>query len=47
MIYVPVYDPVLVYTRPIFATGFSSRYWSFGVGFPIGGWLNTAVGMFW
>ncbi|WP_309671715.1 DUF3300 domain-containing protein [Gemmatimonas sp.] len=40
VIYVPVYDPVLVYTRPIFATGFSSRYWSFGVGFPIGGWLN-------
>lgn len=40
VIYVPVYDPVLVYTRPIFAAGFSSRYWSFGVGFPIGGWLN-------
>lgn len=40
VIYVPAYDPVLVYTRPIFATGFSSRYWSFGVGFPIGGWLN-------
>ena len=40
VIYVPVYDPILVYTRPIFNVGFSSRYWSFGVGFPIGGWLN-------
>jgi hypothetical protein len=40
VIYVPVYDPILVYTRPIFNVGFSSRFWSFGVGFPIGGWLN-------
>ena len=40
VIYVPVYDPIVVYTRPIFNVGFSSRYWSFGVGFPIGGWLN-------
>jgi len=40
VIYVPVYDPVLVYTRPIFGLGFSSRLWSYGVGFPIGGWLN-------
>lgn len=40
VIYVPVYDPVVVYTRPIFGVGFSSRYWSYGVGFPIGGWLS-------
>jgi len=40
VIYVPVYDPVVVYTRPIYNVGFASRYWSFGVGFPIGGWLN-------
>jgi hypothetical protein len=40
VIYVPVYDPIVVYTRPIFTVGFSSRYWSYGVGFPIGGWLN-------
>ncbi len=40
VIYVPVYDPFLVYSRPIFGASFSSRYWSFGVGFPIGGWLN-------
>jgi hypothetical protein len=40
VIYVPVYDPFVVYSRPIFHTVFSSRYWSFGVGFPIGSWLN-------
>ena len=40
VIYVPVYDPYVIYTRPIFQTTFYSRYWSFGVGFPIGGWLN-------
>lgn len=40
VIYVPVYDPFVVYSRPIFHTVFSSRFWSFGVGFPIGGWLN-------
>ena len=40
VIYVPVYDPIVVYSRPIFTVGFSSRYWSFGVGFPIGGWLT-------
>lgn len=40
IIYVPVYDPVVIYTRPVFSVGFSTRYWSFGVGFPIGGWLN-------
>lgn len=39
-IYVPVYDPYVVYTRPIFVGGFSSRYWSFGIGLPIGGWLS-------
>lgn len=39
VIYVPVYDPVVIYTRPVFGVGFSSRYWSYGVGFPIGGWL--------
>lgn len=40
VIYVPVYDPVVIYQRPLFGAGFSSRFWSFGVGFPIGGWLN-------
>ncbi len=40
VVYVPVYDPIVVYTRPVFNLGFSSRFWSFGVGFPIGGWLS-------
>ncbi|MCC6241391.1 MAG: DUF3300 domain-containing protein [Gemmatimonadaceae bacterium] len=40
VIYVPVYDPIVVYSRPIFGVGFSSRYWSYGLGFPIGGWLS-------
>lgn len=40
VIYVPVYDPLVVYTRPLFSVGLHSRYWSFGIGFPIGGWLN-------
>ena len=40
LIYVPVYDPYVVYTRPVFGSGFSSRFWSFGVGFPIGSWLS-------
>ena len=40
MIYVPTYDPYVVYTRPIFRSGFASPFWSSGVGFPIGAWLN-------
>lgn len=40
VVYVPVYDPVVVYTRPVFGAAFASRFWSFGVGFPIGGWLS-------
>ncbi|MEO7996024.1 MAG: DUF3300 domain-containing protein [Gemmatimonadaceae bacterium] len=39
VIYVPVYDPYVIYSRPVFTYQFSSRYWSFGLGFPIGGWL--------
>lgn len=39
VIYVPVYDPYVIYSRPIFSVGFTSRYWSWGVGFPIGSWL--------
>jgi hypothetical protein len=40
VIYVPVYDPYVVYTRPIFLSGFRTSFWSFGVGFPIGAWLT-------
>jgi hypothetical protein len=39
VIYVPVYDPWYVYSRPIFGLSYSSRFWSFGIGYPIGSWL--------
>jgi hypothetical protein len=40
VIYVPVYDPVVIYTQPVFRAAVGNRFWSFGVGFPIGGWLS-------
>jgi hypothetical protein len=40
VIYVPVYDPVVVYTQPVFRAAVGNRFWSFGVGFPIGAWLS-------
>lgn len=40
LVYVPAYDPVVIYTRPVFLAAPVSRYWSFGVGFPIGAWLT-------
>lgn len=39
VIYVPTYDPAIVYVRPIFRYGFHTGYFSFGLGFPIGSWL--------
>lgn len=39
VIYVPVYDPIQVYRRPVFGVGFGGDLFSFGIGFPIGGWL--------
>ncbi len=40
VVYVPAYDPVVIYTRPVFYAAPVSRYWSFGIGFPIGAWLT-------
>jgi len=40
VIYVPTYDPAIVYVRPIWGFGFHTGYFSFGVGFPIGSWLG-------
>ena len=40
VIYVPTYDPYAVYRRPLNSLGFSTSSWSFGAGYPIGGWLN-------
>jgi hypothetical protein len=39
VIYVPTYDPAIVYVRPIWSFGFHTGYFSFGIGFPIGAWL--------
>jgi hypothetical protein len=43
VIYVPTYDPYVVYYRPIFSFGFHTGYFSFGIGFPIGSWLAYDV----
>ncbi|MFN0097131.1 MAG: DUF3300 domain-containing protein [Gemmatimonadaceae bacterium] len=40
VIYVPVYDPEIVYVRPVHYHRVRTSYWSFGVGFPIGSWLS-------
>lgn len=38
-LYVPVYDPTVVYFRPVFMRPGFHAYFSFGVGYPIGAWL--------
>ena len=38
-IYVPVYDPSVIYCRPVFRQAGFGAYFSFGVGYPIGAWL--------
>jgi hypothetical protein len=40
VVYVPVYDPVYVYHRPVFHAAVHTRYFSFGLAFPIGSWLS-------
>lgn len=41
VIYVPTYDPAIVFYQPVFFSGFHhARFWSFGIGFRIGSWLN-------
>ncbi|NUQ11358.1 MAG: DUF3300 domain-containing protein [Gemmatimonadaceae bacterium] len=39
VIYVPTYDPYVVYARPVFGFAHHASYFSFGIGFPIGSWL--------
>lgn len=39
VIYVPVYDPEVIYYRPVDYFHVRTPYWSFGIGYPIGGWL--------
>lgn len=40
VIYVPVYDPQVIYYRPVNYFSVRTPYWSFGIGYPIGGWLG-------
>lgn len=40
VVYVPTYDPAVVYFRPIHVVHAHPAYWSFGVAFPIGVWLT-------
>jgi hypothetical protein len=39
IVYIPVYDPLVVYYRPVVQLGVYRGGWSFGIGFPIGVWL--------
>lgn len=39
VIYVPVYEPEVIYYRPVNYVNVGTPYWSFGMGYPIGGWL--------
>jgi uncharacterized membrane protein YgcG len=40
VIYVPTYDPAVIYYQPVFASiAYRRAYWTFGIGFPIGSWL--------
>jgi Protein of unknown function (DUF3300) len=38
-IYVPVYDPDVIYFQPVFRHAGFGSYFSFGIGYPIGAWL--------
>ena len=37
IIYVPAYDPAIVYERPV---GYAGPFLTFGLGFPVGAWLD-------
>lgn len=39
VIYVPTYDPGVIFFRPVIQLGVRTGFWSFGFGFPIGDWL--------
>jgi hypothetical protein len=40
VVYVPTYDPWIVYYEPIFYGHHYAKYWSFGMGYHIGPWLG-------
>ncbi|HVA57642.1 MAG: DUF3300 domain-containing protein [Gemmatimonadaceae bacterium] len=39
VIYVPVYDPAVVFYRPMYLSAGFNSFFSFGIGYPIGAWL--------
>lgn len=43
VIYVPTYDPAVIYFRPVYVTHAHPAYWSWGIGYPIGVWLTYDV----
>ncbi|HRQ77800.1 MAG TPA: DUF3300 domain-containing protein, partial [Gemmatimonadaceae bacterium] len=43
VIYVPTYDPAVIYHRPVYVTHAHPAYWSWGVAYPIGVWLTYDV----
>jgi hypothetical protein len=43
IIYVPVYDPTVIYFRRAYMGGGFGGFWSFGAGFAIGSWLSYDV----
>lgn len=40
IIYVPTYDPAVVYFRPIYVASAHPAYWSWGLSWPVGVWLT-------
>lgn len=43
VVYVPTYDPAVVYHQPVYITHAHPAYWSWGVGYPVGVWLTYDV----
>lgn len=40
VIYVPTYDPAVVFFRPIYVAHAHPAYWSYGASYPVGVWLT-------
>jgi hypothetical protein len=40
VIYVPTYDPAVVYFRPVYVVRAHPAYWTWGMGYPVGAWLT-------
>lgn len=43
IIYVPTYDPAVIYHRPVYVSHAHPAYWNWGVGYPVGVWLTYDV----